>query len=256
MAPILSLLFVLFGLWLLNRIATIALVLTGLSLDSAEFQVRSALLGVGFTTSESELIVQHPVRRKIFLLLMLAGNTGIITAMVSLIITFMAIEQAPNLLHRLWWVVVGVAFLVYLARSRWVARHLSRIIKWALSRWTDIVVRDYESLMQLSEGYGISEMKCRSDEWVVDRTLGDLGLRREGVLVLGIFREKGSYVGAPKAHTRIGAGDTLILYGRTDMVSELSIRRKGLQGEREHRKAEQKFAETLSDQGEELPGAR
>jgi hypothetical protein len=40
------------------------------------------------------------------------------------------------------------------------------------------------------------------------------------------------------------------------MVSELSIRRKGLQGEREHRKAEQKFAETLSDQGEELPGAR
>jgi len=36
-----------------------------LSVEAAHFQARSALTGVGFTTSESELIVGHPARRRI-----------------------------------------------------------------------------------------------------------------------------------------------------------------------------------------------
>jgi len=46
---------------LITRIATVALTLTGLSRDSARFQARSAFLGVGFTTIESESVVRHPV---------------------------------------------------------------------------------------------------------------------------------------------------------------------------------------------------
>lgn len=42
------------------RVGTIALTATGLSVEVAHFQSRSALTGVGFT--ESELIVNHPVR--------------------------------------------------------------------------------------------------------------------------------------------------------------------------------------------------
>jgi len=47
------------------RIGRIALELTGLSSDIASFQTQSAFSGVGFTTSESETIVSHPVRRRI-----------------------------------------------------------------------------------------------------------------------------------------------------------------------------------------------
>ena len=51
------------------RIGAIALELTGLSYEVAAFQAQSAFSGAGFTTSESENIVAHAVRRKIIRIL-------------------------------------------------------------------------------------------------------------------------------------------------------------------------------------------
>ena len=50
--------------------------LTGLAQNVATFQCISALSGTGFTTSESEKIVNYPVRRRILIVLMLFGNSG------------------------------------------------------------------------------------------------------------------------------------------------------------------------------------
>lgn len=73
MLSIVSLLIVLTLSILVTRIATVALAHTGLSRESAKFQARSAFTGVGFTTNESEKVVNHPIRRRILLLLMLLG---------------------------------------------------------------------------------------------------------------------------------------------------------------------------------------
>src|SRR5919106_4044429 len=73
---------------LVMRVATVILTLTGLSRESARFQVRSAMTGVGFTTSETEAVVNHPVRRRVVMLLMLIGSAGVITAMTTLIVSF------------------------------------------------------------------------------------------------------------------------------------------------------------------------
>ena len=54
---------------IVTRIATVALIQTGLSRETARFQARSALTGTGFTTTESETIVNHPVRRRLVLTL-------------------------------------------------------------------------------------------------------------------------------------------------------------------------------------------
>jgi len=48
----------------ITRVATVALTMTGLSRQVARFQARSALTGTGFTTSEAETVVNHPVRRQ------------------------------------------------------------------------------------------------------------------------------------------------------------------------------------------------
>ena len=44
--------------------------LTGVPIEKARFQVTSLLTGTGFTTKESEIIVQHPTRRKLAIWLM------------------------------------------------------------------------------------------------------------------------------------------------------------------------------------------
>ena len=51
----------------ITRLATIALTYTGLSREAARFQARSAFTGTGFTTSEAERVVDHPVRRRIIM---------------------------------------------------------------------------------------------------------------------------------------------------------------------------------------------
>ncbi len=78
MIPVISLLLIV-GLSLhVTRVATVALEHTGLARESARFQSRSAFTGVGFTTSEAESVVGHPVRRRIVMWLMMVGNVGIV----------------------------------------------------------------------------------------------------------------------------------------------------------------------------------
>ena len=60
MIPIITFLIVVILSVLVTRVATIALVHTGLSREAAQFQARSAFTGVGYTTTESERIVKHP----------------------------------------------------------------------------------------------------------------------------------------------------------------------------------------------------
>jgi Trk-type K+ transport system membrane component len=52
--PIATLLIALALSLIITRVATMALMLTGLSRESARFQSRSAFTGVGFTTTEAE----------------------------------------------------------------------------------------------------------------------------------------------------------------------------------------------------------
>lgn len=96
MAGIISVILILVVSILITRIATVALTHTGLSKKSSKFQARSAFTGVGFTTNESEKVVNHPVRRKILLILMILGNAGIISGITSLIIGFTDIEDGTD----------------------------------------------------------------------------------------------------------------------------------------------------------------
>ena len=61
------------------KIATVALKMTGLEEKKAHFQALSAFTGTGFTTHDSELVLENDIRRKIIIVLMVLGNAGLIT---------------------------------------------------------------------------------------------------------------------------------------------------------------------------------
>jgi len=77
MIALISLLVIITVSLIVIRMGAVALSMTGISEDMAVFQAQSAFSGVGFTTKESESVVNHPVRRRIIRLLMLMGNAGI-----------------------------------------------------------------------------------------------------------------------------------------------------------------------------------
>ncbi len=221
----------------ITRLATVALVLTGMSEEAARFQARSAYTGIGFTTRESEQVAGHPVRRRIVMILMILHNAGLVTIILSLILSFVDSGDGKGVLWRLLWLVGGVAVLWVLARSRLAGRVINHMVKWALDRWTDLEVRDYAGLLRLSGNYRVMELGVKEGDWLVGKSLNQCSLPEEGVNVLGIYREDGSYVGVPKGSTEVYPGDTLVLYGQADSLQELDARRAGTEGDRAHDEA-------------------
>lgn len=234
MLAILSLFLVLSVSLLVTRIATIALTYTGMSRESARFQARSAFTGTGFTTSESENIVTHPVRRRIILVLMLFGNAGIAAVLTSLILTFVGEEQGGMLTLKIFLVICVVLALWLIASSRWVDRRLSKMIEHMLNRYTRLEIRDYASLLHLAGEYKVSEMHVDPQSWLVNESLANLKLSDEGLLILGIERVSGEFIGAPNGETRLEEGDNVIIYGRDSTIAELSQRQPGINGDVEH----------------------
>lgn len=236
------------------RVATIALVGTGMATESASFQARSALMGVGFTTAEAEAAINHPVRRKVILWLMTFGNAGIITGISSLLLGFVN-AGTDQTIQRAIILAAGLLAVVLLTRATTLERLLTRFTRWALSRWTSLDTRDFAHLLRFGHDYGIIELQAQDDDWLVDRPLSELGLPEEGIVILGLHRREGAFIGAPTGHTVIHAGDTVIAYGRFDHLSDLDDRHRGVGGDRAHVEMVRDQHEILIEQAEIDPGA-
>jgi K+/H+ antiporter YhaU regulatory subunit KhtT len=237
MTAIYSLLVILALSFLITRTATAALTLTGISEDLAKLQSISAFTGVGFTTQESERIVQHPVRRRIAMTLMILGNAGIVTAVSSLVVSAIKVQETDDWLTPLAWLAGGIAVLWFIAQSQWLERQMSRAMRWALSKWTRLETHDYASLLQLTGDYSVRLCEVREDDWLADKRLDQMRLLQEGVTVLGIRRPNGNYVGVPRGETLIRTGDQLVLYGPEQTLDELDERRRGATGDVAHDEA-------------------
>ncbi|MCF7825665.1 MAG: TrkA C-terminal domain-containing protein [Candidatus Marinimicrobia bacterium] len=241
MIAILSLLIILTLSLILTRIAALALSITGLSSETAQFQARSAFTGVGFTTSESENILNHPVRRRIIMMLMLAGNLGVATIIATGVLTYFSTSSSNY-----WWVnlatlALGLILLYKAATNQRIERWLNKIIAWGLRKWTHLNVKDTVTILQLENAFAVSELLVDQGDWLAGKSLREAALAAEGVLILGIHHENGVYRGAPRADETIEAGDTLVLYAKQKRVQELDQRIRGFHGEIAHREAIEEF---------------
>ncbi|MCH9651299.1 MAG: TrkA C-terminal domain-containing protein [Deltaproteobacteria bacterium] len=223
MLAILSLLLVLTMSMVVVRIGAVALRLTGMPDASARFQARSAFTGAGFTTTESEQAVDHPLRRKIISLLMVAGNVGITAASSTLILSVIGLEEEVEPM-RLVVLICGVILLLVLTSSKLVDRLLCGVISWGLSRYTSLETRDFSNLLHLGDDYHVAELALEAEDWLVGKTIQQAQLAREGALVLGVKTADGSYQGLPSKDFLFAAGQTLTLYGKANTIEELDCR--------------------------------
>jgi len=246
MLSLLTVLLVLSLQLLIVRIGTVALVLTGLSRQIARFQARSTYFGVGFTTRESEKVINNPVRREITLTLMMLGNAGAIALIGSLAVAFIQVPEA-GLLSQIWFrwlvIIIGISMVVVIGYSKWIDRRLLPLVSWALHRFTRLEAVDYSEMLHLAHDYSVAEFMVRQGDWIGDRTLMDLRLGDEGVMILGIKRSAGDYIGAPKGSVKIHAGDELVIYGKLSILRTLDSRRVGVDGDHDHELAVEKKQE-------------
>ncbi|MGD8538286.1 MAG: TrkA C-terminal domain-containing protein [Candidatus Aminicenantes bacterium] len=197
--------------FLFVRAASIALMMTGLEKHKARFQALSAFSGTGFTTKEAELIVNHPVRRKIVRWLMIMGNAGIVTVIVTATSSFTtsAGYQLPlNILL----LIVGIFFIYKLAKSRGFGRKWEHYIEKKLIKSPGFEESSTEDLLHFIEGYGLVKKIVPEESPMIGQSIAKLELNKMGILVLGIEREK-SWIPTPKASEVLKGYDRLIVYG-------------------------------------------
>lgn len=212
---------------LVIRVGTVALSMTGLSEEVASFQSLSAFSGAGFTTEEAERTIAYPSRRQIVKMLIRLGNVGVITAISSLVLSFTNAPQQG--LERVVLIASGAILLATTAKSARFNRALTPFIEWALERTTDLELelRDYSTLLNLHRDYRVADISVDEGAWLADAELDELDLPEEGVVILGIRRSDGTYLGAPDPGQRIRPGDTLVAYGQRERLRELAERSSG-----------------------------
>lgn len=202
------------------RIGAVALEMTGLDPSTASFQALSAFTGTGYTTREAELITRHPVRRRIAMALMLAGNAGAVTAIAGMVST-LGIAESP-LLTFLKLLAVGLAlYILYrVINVNAVRRWLNVEIRSGLERYARIEPVDFEELLSQQEGWGIFRVRVPETASCAGKSLAETRLRSHGITVVAIERG-GHLIPSPGGDHVILAGDDLIVYGRLDRIEQM-----------------------------------
>lgn len=213
MTPVVVLLVIAVLAFLIIRVGAMALEHTGLSRDASRFQALSAFFGAGFTTGESELVVNHPVRRRVIRDLIIVGNIGIVSLLTTGVATATSSHSYTHPITRIVIIAGGLLLLVLISKSRLIMKLVDLSISRTLKHSGFVSAMDYEKVLRTHSGYGIAEIVIEPGSSLVGHKLGESRPRDAGVTILGIAHADGSYNAGPGCDTVIHEGDTLLVYG-------------------------------------------
>jgi hypothetical protein len=210
---------------LVVRAGAIALRMTGMALATAKFQALSAFTGTGFTTREAETVVSNPVRRTIVSWLMILGNVGIVTVIITATSSFVQSRglQIPANVVILG---LGIVAIVLLVRRTGLVRRWEGFVEAHLSRFAAFEEAPADALLHLAEGYGLVRIAVGEASLLAGRSIADSGLSRRHAIVLGIERT-GRWLAAPAPETTLAVNDHLVVYGRLQELRSFRSRPKG-----------------------------
>jgi len=211
-------LFVVFISFLVIRAASIALMMTGMDEKRARFQAISAFTGTGFTTKEAEYVVNRPERRRIISWLMILGNAGIVTVIVTATSSFVVGQE--RLFVNVLILFVGVFVIYRIGTNKGFIRRWEGFIENKLAQASSFEEGITEDLLHLLEGYGLLRVIIKKNSQLVSSSLLEHKLTTKGLLVLGIERDK-KWMPIPKANEIINVGDKLVVYGPLDIIKSI-----------------------------------
>lgn len=208
-------------IWLLIEILSVVFKMTGLDLYKARFQIISIITHTGFTTRESELIAQHPLRRKIAGILMVVSYVTQVT-LISLFVKILTDNQKQLIYSAILLLLITV-FIVVLTRHKYISskfdRHLERILSRRIINQKKMSI---DQILKVSAGYGVYEFILDEDNPYCSTSLGNAQLSKLQIHVLKVDRGSKTF-DFPDADFILNQGDRLILYGKTDSITKIAL---------------------------------
>ncbi len=193
------------------RVAAVAMRHTGLPENVARFQCISALTGTGFTTSESEMILNYPIRRRILVVLMVLGNLGLVTIAATFIVSFVETGSQPNaVLRQAFLIAAATAVTLFVMTNKTVDQFLCDLIGGVLEKTTSLRKRSFQRLVQIGNGFSIGEHTFTGSKPVA---LKDLPLETHELTVLASRGSDSRHHHPVPDEAMVSPGDVLVCYG-------------------------------------------
>ena len=200
---------------ILVRIASTIMRLTGLPDNVARFQSLSAMTGTGFTTRESKLIVNYPIRRRVLMTLMIIGNIGLVSVVSTFVVAFSEIgPERASVVQQVFWFTAALAVNFLVIVNPVVDGLLCRFLSWVLVRTTNLGKRRFVRLLSLEDDMTIAEHHLRLRHSIM---IGDLipeHIDLSVIMIRGAETKHPSHLGD---EMEIEPFETAICFGKEDM---------------------------------------
>ena len=219
---------------LVIEIFSVAFKLTGLATNKIKFQVASLFTGVGFTTSESELITSDDRRRKIAIGCAYTGHIFSVVIMGLVINVFVSIGFSISVGHEtptftewyfiIFYITLGLFLLMLLLKIPLINKHFQKLLETIAinsskhSRNTNII-----TVLDMYGKHAIAEVILnRVPDFAKEVPLYEMGLNKDySINVLSIKRGK-RIIDVTK-DTMFIKGDVLIIYGLINDINTVFI---------------------------------
>ena len=217
------------------EIFSVAFKLTGLATSKIRFQVASLFTSTGFTTNESELIVNDERRRKIAIACIYTGHIFSVVIMGLVINVFFSIttlvDSGSTVNHTFteWYFIVfyvasALFLLMVLIKIPPINRKFQKLLETIAinsskkSRNTNII-----TVLDLYGKHAIAEIILnRLPDFTKEKTLFEMGLTKKFLInVLSIRR--GKRIIEVTKDTMFSKGDVLVIYGLINDIKEAFI---------------------------------
>lgn len=195
------------------RLATVSLRLTGLSHQVAKFQALSAFSGSGFTSLETEQVVNYPVRRKIITYLMVVGNLGLVAMLSTVVVGFVNTEgDALSIFHHLVWLIGGLLLIWFVLLNPFSEELMCSLMSKVLSSMTELGGIPYQRLLQVGEHWSIAEHKLTFGALKQKISIETLLSRLNNTQILALTYANGETTPTPPMDHILEAGDAVVLF--------------------------------------------
>ncbi|WP_253514731.1 hypothetical protein [Peribacillus frigoritolerans] len=200
---------------LVIEISVTLMKLTGLKGTVARFQVISMLTGTGFTTDESKSIIDHPVRRKISMFLILFGAFSL-AVIISSISTLLTDDLRLMELS----IIIGILLvLTVLVKVPFLNNRLSNKMKSEMYNHYELWEHPIEEVLFLEEEDVVMEIDIYEDSEFIDVKAFDV--ISDGADINILFIESGEVKIRKELYEyKIKLGDNLFLYGNKKEIEE------------------------------------
>lgn len=201
---------------------TILFRLTGMPIEKARFQVISLLTSTGFTTKESEIITQHPARRRLAAWLMMFSYASTAT-FISFLIKILG-EMVVNK-ESLGFTFLSVAIfitIVYLFQKSSMLEKAENYIERVIitsNKWAKFFNTKPLITISKKKGYGIYHIYLSHSSKLVGKSIMESRLKEIEVQVLNI--DKGDkLINFPSPDYVFDKADRLTVYGNIKNIKK------------------------------------